>query len=295
MKGILQQLNTGKVLVCDGAMGTFLQQKGLQPGTCPELWCVERAGDVTDVHRAYRDAGSDIVECNSFGGSRYKLAHYGLADRAGEINQAAAAVARGVAADSQFVLASAGPTGEFMAPLGAETEQAFYEVFAEQATAFAAGGADAVIIETMTALEEAVVAVKAARECSDLVVVVSFTFDPVAAGGYATMMGVTPEQCVEPVLAAGADIIGTNCGTGPDHMIEIVKRLRACAPGVPIIAMPNAGMPVLEHGETVFKETPAQMAAKAPLLVEAGANIVGGCCGTSPEHIAAMRRAIRGE
>ncbi len=294
MQNILEKLKSGQILFCDGAMGTFLQAKGLKPGECPELWCVERPDDVRDIHRQYRQAGSDIVECNSFGGSRYKLKHYDLADRAGEINQAAAAVAREVAGDDQYVLGSAGPTGEFMAPLGLETEENFYEAFREQITAFEAGGADAVIIETMTALEEAAVAVRAAKENTNLVVMASFTFDPQKGGGYASMMGVTPEKFAEAIIEAGADIIGTNCGTGPDHMIEIVKILRATAPDMPIIAMANAGMPVIENGQTVFKETPEAMASKAPLLVAAGANIIGGCCGTGPAHIAAMKKAVLG-
>ncbi len=294
MKNMMERLNAGEILFCDGAMGTFLQDKGLKPGECPELWCIERADDIRDIHRQYRQAGSDIVECNSFGGSRYKLKHYGLDDRAAEINQAAAAVAREVAGEDQYVLGSAGPTGEFMAPLGLETEENFYDAFREQITAFEAGGADAVIIETMTALEEAAVAVKAAKENTKLVVMASFTFDPQVHGGYASMMGVTPEKFAETIIEAGADIIGANCGTGPDHMINVVKLLRAAAPDMPIIAMPNAGMPVIENGQTVFKETPEAMASKAPLLVEASANIVGGCCGTGPEHIAAMKKAILG-
>jgi 5-methyltetrahydrofolate--homocysteine methyltransferase len=292
MGPLLERLTAGEILVCDGAMGTFLQARGLQPGECPELWCVDRPDDVRAIHASYREAGSDIVECNSFGGTAYKLKHYGLEGTVHDINIRAAQLARDVADGTQYVLGSMGPTGEFMAPLGLATEEEFIAAFGAQAKALEEGGADAVIVETMTALEEAAAAVKAVKAATSLVVIVSFTFDPQVNGGYATMMGVTPEAFARAAVEMGADVIGSNCGTGPDDMIKIVGAIRAAAPDTPIIAMPNAGMPVVEDGETVFKETPEEMAAKVPLLVEAGANIIGGCCGTSPAHIAAMKEAV---
>jgi 5-methyltetrahydrofolate--homocysteine methyltransferase len=288
----LEERARTEILMADGGMGTQLQEMGLVPGECPEQWCLDRPAQVRAVHAAYRAAGSLIVEANTFGGSRYKLAHYGLADRAAEINRAGAALAREVAGDTQYVMASMGPTGLFMEPYGDETEAGFYEAFAEQARAFEAGGADAVIVETMMAVEECCVAVRAVRETTGLTCLASFTFDPQPDGGFASMMGVTPEQFAEQAAAAGAQIIGVNCGTGLDHMTAAVRRLRA-ATGLPLVAMPNAGMPELVNGETRFPESPDEMASKVGALVAAGAAIIGGCCGTTPAHIAAMARRVR--
>lgn len=293
MERLETRLAKGETIIVDGAMGTFLQALGMQPGECPELWCLTHPDDVRSIHRRYREAGSDVVETNSFGGSRYKLKHYGLETRVSEINGAAAALAREVAGDTQHVLGSIGPTGAFLEPYGDETEEAFFEAFAEQAAALEAGGADAVIVETMTGIEECCVAVRAARSCTRLSVVASFTFDPQADGGYASMMGVRPAQFARAAVEAGAHVVGANCGLGPDHMLNIVRELRAAVPDVPILAMPNAGMPVLENGRTVFKEMPEAMAAKSLALREAGARLIGGCCGTGPEHIAAIARALR--
>lgn len=293
MKTLSQRLSAGETLICDGAMGTALQSRGLQPGECPELWCADHPDKVREVHRLYREAGSDLVECNSFGGSRWKLEQHNLGDRTAELNRRAAELAREVAGDTQHVLGSVGPTGEFMQPLGLRTEEEFQEVFAEQINALQEGGADAVILETMTALEEIQAAARAALANGKLTVIASFTFDPEEGGKYATMMGVRPADFARAMKEVGVHVISSNCGTGPDDMVNIMRQMHEAVPDMPLMAMPNAGMPVMENGETVFKQTPEEMAAHVPALLDAGARILGGCCGTTPEHIRALRNALQ--
>lgn len=291
MSKLIETLKQGKVLLCDGGMGTGLQKLGLEPGRCPELLNVEKPEMVLEVIKGYVHAGSDLVESNTFGGTRYKLTHYGLEARTAELNRAGAELAREAAGTDRFVLGSVGPSGEFMQPLGLETEESMYDAFRQQIQALVEGGVDAICIETMTALDEARVALKAAKESTDLPVINTFTFDKTAAGDYRTMMGVSPAQAAEELTAAGSDIIGSNCGSGPDDLLAIAKELRAHTDRY-LMIQPNAGLPVLEDGQTVFKATPQEMAACVPPLVEAGVTIIGGCCGTTFEHLAAMRNVL---
>ncbi|MFN0170039.1 MAG: homocysteine S-methyltransferase family protein [Bryobacteraceae bacterium] len=293
MKSLLERTSEGEILISDGAIGTFLQATGLSPGECPESWCLSHPDVVKAIAEAYIAAGSDLVETNSFGGSCFKLKPYGLADQVRAINIAAARLAKEAMGDRGFVAASIGPTGHIVEDEGGDvTSGALYEAFREQAVALAEGGADAICVETMSSLAEAVQAVKAVKENTRLPVICTFTFEA-GAKGFRTMMGVKPDRAAREAAAAGADIVGANCGNGIDNMIEITRHMRASAPGVPILIHSNAGAPVVEGGRTVFRETPEYMAAKTRDLIEAGANIVGGCCGTTPEHIAAMVKAVR--
>ncbi|MDR0795270.1 MAG: homocysteine S-methyltransferase family protein [Tannerella sp.] len=284
-------LKTGKVLVSDGAWGTFLYQKGLKPGECPDVWSLTHPDTVEWIARSYIDAGADMVETNSFGANRFKLQHYGLQDQVIEINEAAARLSRKAAGGDHHVIASIGPTGKILW-MGDVTEEDFYNCFREQAMALEKGGADAICIETMSDAIEAGSAIKAAKENTGLEVIATFTFDKTRQGEYRTMMGLSPSDAARIALDAGADIIGTNCGNGMERMIDIVKEIRQSFPGAFILVHANAGLPVPANGVDTFPESPAKMASYIPALLEAGVHIAGGCCGTTPEHIKAIKKAL---
>ncbi len=290
MGKIVDALKTGKILVSDGAWGTFLQAKGMKPGECPDLWAVDRFDDVVDIAQSYIDAGADMVEADSFGASCFKLEHFGLQDRAAEINEYAAKASRKAAGD-KFVIASIGPTGKMLVTEEV-TEEEMYEAFKVQAVALEKGGADAVCIETMSDAEEACCAIKATKENTKLEIITTFTFDKTRQGTYRTMMGLSPEAAIEAALDAGSDIVGTNCGNGIERMIEIVSEMKAAKPDALILVHANAGLPENIDGKDVFPESPEMMAEQVEGLIKAGANVIGGCCGTTPAHIAAMKKVV---
>ncbi|MBM4186741.1 MAG: homocysteine methyltransferase [Gemmatimonadetes bacterium] len=281
-----------RVLLADGAMGTQLQQAGLESGGCGEAWNLDHPDRILAIQSRYLEAGSDCLISNTFGASRIMLARHGQADRTRAINAAGVAVARRALGDKPgFVLGDIGPFGGLMEPYGDIAVTEVEAAFREQAKALVDAGADAIIVETQTALEELEIAVAAAKEAGAPAVIGSIAFDRMLEqADVRTMMGVSPEQAAEFMAERGVDILALNCGTGVDMAMaaEIVRRYRATV-DLPVMAQPNAGQPVLENFKVVYHETPAEMVAGLDELLAAGVAIVGGCCGSTPAHIAAFR------
>jgi 5-methyltetrahydrofolate--homocysteine methyltransferase len=290
-KKIGEIVKGGRVLVSDGAWGTYLIKKGLKAGQCPELWCIDHPHEVLDIAVQYIQAGSDIIETNSFGATRFKLKHYNLQDRMEEINLAAARISCQAAGDDHWVIASMGPSGKILI-MGDVSEEDLYQGFKEQAIALQRGGVGTICIETMSAIDEAALAIRAAKENTACEIICTFTFTRMLDGSYKTMMGELPMDAAQAAIAAGADIIGTNCGNGFEQMIDIVKEMRKLDSNLPILVHANAGLPENVAGVDLYPDTPEKMASLVPDLVAAGANIIGGCCGTTPEHIRAIRKAV---
>lgn len=280
-------LSTGRI-VTDGAWGTQLQQSGLPVGACPEAWNLVEPDKVEELARSYVAAGSQIIQTNTFGANRFILAKHGLADKVADINRAGVALSRRAAAGKAIVFASVGPTG-IMLMMGQTSAEEVKAAFSEQVRAIADAGADGIVVETMTDPAEAVLAVSAACH-TGLPVAACMTFDS-GARKDRTMMGTTPEQAAEQLAAAGADIIGSNCGHGIAGMVEVCRRLRASTDR-PLWIKANAGLPEMADGRIVYRQTPAEFAGYVPQLVEAGASFLGGCCGTTPAFIQAIRAVL---
>ena len=281
---------TETVRLTDGAWGTALQDRGLQPGSCPELWNAANPEAVEAVARSYVEAGSDVILTNTFGGNRFVLASHGAADRAAELCRAGVAISRRAAGRQAKVFASIGPTGKIVMTNEVPAEE-LAEAFSETAEALARGGADAIVLETFNELAELEIAIKAIKKTTDLPLVASmtFSFGPAKTN---TMMGDTPADLARLAEQCGADAVGANCGIGPDNYVEVTRLLRA-ATSLAVWVKPNAGLPqVGPDGKTVFAMGPDEFASFTPALIEAGANFIGGCCGTTPEHIRAIRTAV---
>ena len=291
MSAIYEALDEG-ILISDGAMGTMLQGKGLTDGGAPELWNVENPTAIEEVLEEYAAAGANLITTNTFGGTRGRLQMHGLEDRLFELNKAGAEIARKVADRHPgcFVMGDVGPSGELMEPMGTMTIDEAKALFADQIKALVAGGVDAILIETMSDLQEVEAAVKAAKEIApNLPIIVTFSFDT----NLRTMMGVKPAVAVKTLAAEGVRIIGANCGRGVDEMRVIAKDLTEARPeGVFIITQSNAGLPKLVGGDFIYDGTPEEMAKYAQDMKNLGVNVIGSCCGSSPAHTKAMSAAI---
>jgi len=276
------------VLLADGATGTNYQTMGIEPGLAPEEWLFDAPDKVVELHRAFVEAGSDIVLTCTFGATPLRLLDGPLIGRAREVNLRAAELARTGAGNDRLVAGSLGPTGQLIEPYGLLTHDACVEAFAEQASALADGGVDLLVLETIFAVEEAVWAVEGVQSATDLPLVVSFSFDM----GTRTMMGLSPTDAVAAVAPLGVAAVGTNCGRSLEDADLVVTEMLAAAGDLPVWVKPNAGVPKIVGAEVVYEAGPEMLAEHAVRFVEQGARIVGGCCGSTPAHVAAVARAL---
>ena len=293
---VLDRVRAGEVLVFDGGYGTELFAAGLLNGACPELWNDDHADVVSRIHRGYYDAGSQLVETNTFGGTRLKLNEYRLGDRTRELNEKGARLARAVCPPGGWVAGSIGPTSRLPAeyePLGDTTDEEYFETFREQAEALAEGGVDLFAVETMMFPQEATAAIRACKAATDLPVMATmfFQFEELHDRDR-TMWGESPADVARSLLGAGADIIGMNCGRGPDRAIVIIREMRK-ETDAPLIAYPNAGLPITRGDSVTYELGPDEMARDYPTLLDAGCNIVGACCGSNAEHIRRIAEVVR--
>jgi 5-methyltetrahydrofolate--homocysteine methyltransferase len=291
MKPTLTEACRNSSLTCDGAMGTQLIQRGMKIDECGMCWNAERPDDIVAVHQAYRDAGCRLITTNSFGGSRSMLERHGLGGKVAEWNRLAAKLAAEAAGPDGWVIGDVGPFGDFLEPMGDTTPEELEAIFREQITALVEGGADAILVETMSDPGELSAGIRAAKQATDLPVIGTYAFQK-SAGEFRTMMGTTVADAMQAAFDAGASIAGANCGTdlSLDDYLELGKQIVAAAGGRATILQPNAGAPKMIDGEIRYDATPEDMAELARKLRDIGISIVGGCCGTSPAHLAAMSK-----
>jgi 5-methyltetrahydrofolate--homocysteine methyltransferase len=287
--GFLERLRRGEVLIADGATGTSCQRMGLPIGVAPEEWVLTDPERIVALHRGFADAGSDIVLTCTFGGTSIRLADGPFADRAPELNRRAAELAREGAGPDVLVAGSMGPTGELCEPLGTLTHDEAAAAYAEQAEALVDGGVDLLVLETMFCRHEASAAIDGVRRTTDIPFVLAFSFDR----GTRTMMGTTTAEVVALAVEQGAAAVGANCGTSLEAMSHIVAELTSASTGLPLWVKPNAGLPRMTGDAAVYDVSPDDLARAASSYVQAGARIVGGCCGSTPEHVRAIAEAIR--
>ena len=278
-----------RTVIFDGAMGTMLLAAGLPSGGIPELWNIEKPEVIATVHRQYYEAGADAVHTNTFGGTAIKLHQKGLADQMEAINKAAVAIARQVCPSHAFVAGDLGPTGKMIKPVGDAEMDELEETFYRQAAALLAGGADLISIETMFSLQEALAAVRGAKKAGDCPVIAATTFNKTP-NGFFTLMGESVAQCISAFEAESVDIIGSNCSLASSDMIELTGEMRSLTQK-PILLQPNAGKPIQQNGAVVYKQTAEEFAADIRQIIDAGADLVGGCCGTNADFIKAMAAA----
>jgi 5-methyltetrahydrofolate--homocysteine methyltransferase len=291
MTDLLSRLRAGEVLVADGAMGTLLFEHGLPPGECPESINLSDPARLEQIARLYMDAGADLVQTNTFGGSPLSLARYGLDGQTDAINAAAVAAVRRAVGTRAYVSGSCGPSGRTLLPYGDTAPDEVRASFERQVRALIEAGVDVLCIETMTDLREAQLAVRAARAVSSTIpVMATMTFDATRRGFF-TIMGTDIRTAAAGLAEAGAEIVGSNCGYGIEHMVAVAREFRAHT-DLPLLIQANAGLPQSVGERVVYPETPAFMAQHARVLIELGVSIVGGCCGTTPEHIRAIRRTV---
>jgi 5-methyltetrahydrofolate--homocysteine methyltransferase len=289
MDRLTEFLSSHSVVVGDGAMGTMLQKTDLPAGGSPEEWNVSHPEVIRSIYQGYVDAGSQVIEANTFGGNSFRLSLHGYQDRVAEMNIAGARLARDVAGPDRLVAGSMGPTGEIFEPLGTRPLSEARAAYAEQARALAEGGVDFFLIETMSSLEEVQAAIEGIRSASDLPIAVTMTFDT----HLHTMMGVTPEKAMKALYAQGVKVIGANCGNGPEETLTVIGKMAAVKPDdVFLVAQSNAGLPQWADKQVHYDGTPEVMADYARRVHALGAKYVGACCGSTPEHIRAMRDAL---